>query len=298
MRARSEVLTVGFNSTISPRENDLSCNPLKFDRGMEQLIDHTVKEWLRVDEFLKLYADSERRAALCQAAETVQTAVHGLLSLINYDGRLPKISGLIAFARWVENLYAPGNKPYIAMNCCAEQLARHFTMNTGDPHWQDVAKIVLETFHGEPPAAYKTNPGRWIRKQIKAFHRLWDKGDSKPGHLPIVERSRFLFWDDSYYAKQNSRREDQHRLQSKIWKLREREARLLTKIIDKGDPTKRRKAIEAARIKSPKLRAIDEEISAAQMELTAARKRWADEDQAERRKSSARSAYHWRRAST
>jgi len=324
---------LGFNSKALQSENDLSCDPPAIDRGMQQLIDHTVEQWLRVDEFLKLYRNPKKRATLKEAAKMMQTAAWGLKPLVDYDGRLPNIIGLGSFAEWVNNLYSPGGPPpRIAMCCCAEQIARYFKHNTGDLHWPEVAKIVLEKFHHEKiedkKAGEYKNPGRWIRKQRKAFHRLWDKGDhawndflkrpllikafhrpcdkrdGKPPRPPIVERTLFLS-PESYYKTQNRRRKEQQRLQSKIFELAGRENLLLTKALNAGQrrgqlilktQNHRQRAIVAARKKSPTLGRLSQDMLKLQAQLVEARKRWSDEDAMEAGKDSARLAYHRRRA--
>jgi hypothetical protein len=280
---------------------------------MQGLIDHTVKEWQRVDSFLKQYDSAEKQARLAEACKDVGTAVSGLLPLINYDGRLPTISGLYAFRLWMREFYfdAGGLKPQIAMCVCAEQLVADFQMNTGDPHWDKVAEIVFKSFGCASSSEYKKNPGRWLKKKLFQFQRWWKTGvpqEGKPSRLSFLEKTSSAMWQpQEYYRKQNERNREFHELNGPLFDLLHRKADKLNKLVEAGQKRgewlcksdSKRERIRAVKavMKTPEMQRLERQIQQASEKIADFRKRCAEENERERQRDSARNQYRWMRTS-
>lgn len=307
-------MTAGFNLNFSTSEKPESRNPRAVDRRMQGLIDHTVKEWQRVDSFLKQYDSAEEQARLAEACKVVGTAVWGLLPLINYDGRLPAISGLYAFRLWMREFYfdAGAPKPQIAMCVCAEYLAAYFERNTGDPHWDEVAEIVFKSFGCYPSSEYKKNSGRWLKKKLSQFQRWWKTGvpqKGKPSRLPFLEKTSSAMWQpQEYYRKRNERNREFHELNGALENLLHRAADKLNKLVEAGrkrgewlcKSVSKRERIRAvnAVMKTPEMQRLKRQIQQAREKLAEFHKRCAEENERERQRDSARSQYRWMRTYT
>lgn len=307
-------MNAGFNLNFSASEKPESRNPRAVDQGMQNLIDHTVKEWQRVDSFLKQYDSAKEQARLAEACKVVETAAWGLLPLINYDGRLPAISGLYAFRLWVRDFYcdAGGPKTQIAMCVCAEQLVEYFQMNTGDPHWNEVAEIALKSFGCVPSSEYAKNPGRWLKKKLFHFQRWWKTGvpqKGKPPRLPFLEKTSFAMWQpQEYYRKTNERNRKFLELNCALDKLRHREVDRLNKLVEAGQKRgewlcksdSKRERIRAVKavMKTPEMQRLERQIQLASEKIADFRKRCAEENEREGQRDSARNQYRWMRTST
>jgi hypothetical protein len=152
-------------------------------RMLTLLIAEAIKTWVRVDRAYREISNQspqqkKKRKKLLEAIALVHKTAAEFHPLILGDGRFT-VNGNLHFAEFVRGLWPEegGRHRELPAACCAEDLARYFRQERGNPEWPAVGRIIVKRFPGLQPPRKRNKKGqslaRYTRNLVNRNQRWW-----------------------------------------------------------------------------------------------------------------------------